>query len=239
MADRKYYVICDSGCKFESMTKEQILTAITNAVNEGTVGNIDTGFITTIKTVNGKPLKFFFGTQSEYEALTEDERKNLFALITNDTTKEALFSAIESLQREVQNLETMLADGSFVVQNAKNAETATNAVNATNATNAEVAARATTATRLGSHWINIGDIDAGTSYNYPLDSGVYIATWKEMVGEFLYHDIRTELFTYEESKTSAHVYIGEELYYSNTKKFVVSSDRAKVYGLKVLKISNL
>ena len=97
MADRKYYVMCDSGCKFESMTKEQILTAITQAVNEGTVGNIDTGFSTTIKTVNGKPLKFFFGTQSEYEALTVEERKNLFALITNDTTKEALFSALENL----------------------------------------------------------------------------------------------------------------------------------------------
>lgn len=123
--DRKYYVLCDSNCKFESMTKEQILTAITQAVSEGTIGDIDTGFITTIKTVNGTPLKFFVGQQSEYEALTDDEKQNLFALITNDTTKEGIESAIEEFQRKCDGLQTELSkfegdliDGSFVVKEA-------------------------------------------------------------------------------------------------------------------------
>lgn len=106
MADRKYYVTCDSGCKFESMTKEQILTAITQAVNEGRVSNIDAGFITTIKTVNGTPLRFFVGTQSEYELLKDADRENLFAIITNDVAKEDFISAIDrvdSLQNTFDN----------------------------------------------------------------------------------------------------------------------------------------
>ena len=109
MADRKYYVMCDSGCKFESMTKEQILSAIMQAVNEGVIADIDAGFITTIKTINGHGLKFFVGPQSEFEALDADEKKDLFAIITNDTTKESLLAAIEELNNKEANLESDLA----------------------------------------------------------------------------------------------------------------------------------
>lgn len=99
MADRKYYVICELGCRFESMTKEQIITAIMQAVNEGTIGNIDAGFITTIKTINDKAVRFFYGTQAEYNAL--EDKENLFAVITDDTTVEAFNKAIEELQKTV------------------------------------------------------------------------------------------------------------------------------------------
>jgi hypothetical protein len=97
MSERNYWVFCDNNCKFPAMTKEQTLTAITQAVNEGTIGDIDTGFVTTIKTINGQPLKFFVGMQSAYEALTDAEKENLFAIITNDTFKESILSAVESL----------------------------------------------------------------------------------------------------------------------------------------------
>ena len=99
------YVICDNNCKFESMTKEQILAAIMQAVNEGTIGNVDGGFITTVKTVNGLPLRFFVGEQAAYDALSEEEKKNLFALITNDTTKDGITEAIKTLQDDVGGLE--------------------------------------------------------------------------------------------------------------------------------------
>ena len=118
------YVICDQNCKFESMTKEQILTAITQAVNEGTISDINTGFVQTIKTINGKGLKFFVGEQSEYEALTAEDKQNLFAIITNDITKEALFTALEELQSKCASLENSLRTGSFVVEKATNAEIA-------------------------------------------------------------------------------------------------------------------
>lgn len=117
------YVICDQNCKFEGMTKEQIFTAITQAVEGGEIKDVDTGFITTIKTINGTPLKFFVGEQAEYFALTPEERENLFAIITNDTTKEGLFSAVEALQTNYSELFNGLFDGSFVVKKASEAAT--------------------------------------------------------------------------------------------------------------------
>lgn len=119
MADRKFYVTCELGCKFESMTKEQIYTAIMQAVNEGTISNIDAGFITTVKTINGKALKFFVGEQSEYEALSAGEREGLFAIITNDSTKEGLLKALDKLQKDYAEMHDGLLDGSFVVAKAK------------------------------------------------------------------------------------------------------------------------
>lgn len=127
MATPTVYVICDQNCKFESMTKEQILTAIMQAVNEGTVSDIDAGFITTIKTTNGLPLRFFYGEQSAYDALTDEEKENLFAIITNDTFKAGVNSAIDSLREDINylldnlsNLRNELTDGTFVVKKADN-----------------------------------------------------------------------------------------------------------------------
>lgn len=116
----KVYVICDQNCKFEGMTKEQIYAAIVQAVNEGTIGDIDAGFITTVKTINGLPLKFFVGPQATYDALSEEEKENVFAIITNDTTRAGLLAAIESLQNSIKGL----VDGSFVVKNADEARLA-------------------------------------------------------------------------------------------------------------------
>lgn len=91
------YVICDQNCKFVGMTKEQILTAIMQAVESGTITNVDAGFITTLKTINNHSIKFFYGEQAEYDALTEDQKKNVFAIITNDPTKESLTNALDAI----------------------------------------------------------------------------------------------------------------------------------------------
>lgn len=116
----RVYVICDQNCKFEGMTKEQIYAAIVQAVNEGTIGDIDAGFITTVKTINGLPLKFFVGPQATYDALSDEEKENVFAIITNDTTRAGLLAAIESLQNSIKGLE----DGSFVAKKADEARLA-------------------------------------------------------------------------------------------------------------------
>ena len=105
MSTPKVYVLCGQNCKYESMTKEQILAAIVQAVNEGTIGNVDTGFITTIKTITGTPLSFFVGTQAEYDALTDDQKLNLFAIITNDTTKEGLLASLEEISTKLSTIE--------------------------------------------------------------------------------------------------------------------------------------
>lgn len=119
------YVICDNNCKFEGMTKEQILTAIMQAVESGEIKDVDAGFVSTIKTINGQPLKFFVGEQAAYDALTAEQKKNLFAIITNDVIKEDILAAISELQTNYKEFSEGLADGTIVAANATNATNAT------------------------------------------------------------------------------------------------------------------
>jgi hypothetical protein len=68
------------------MTKEQILAAIAQAVETGSVGNCDTGFITKVKEQNsGGSVTFWVGTQAQYNAL-EEKASNCMYIITDDTT---------------------------------------------------------------------------------------------------------------------------------------------------------
>ncbi len=118
------YVLCDNNCKYEGMTKEQILTAIMQAVESGTVGDCNTGFITTVKTINGRGLRFFVGTQAEYDSLSKTQKDGVFALITNDTTKDGLLEAIRDLQEEQSNINntfTAITAGAFAVPEASHA----------------------------------------------------------------------------------------------------------------------
>lgn len=96
MADeRKYFVLCANNCKFESMTKEQILAAIEQAVSTGTITNVDTGFVTKLKEQNaGAALSFWVGTQAQYNAL-ETKAENCFYIITDDTAIDDIHAAIE------------------------------------------------------------------------------------------------------------------------------------------------
>ena len=121
----KKYCYCDNNCKYETLSKEEIYAAITQAITTGSIGNCDTGFITTIKTITGKPLKFFVGTQEEYEALTADKKQNLFALITNDVTKEGLLRSFADLMASHNELKQGLISGNFVAAKAATAERAT------------------------------------------------------------------------------------------------------------------
>lgn len=121
MADTpKVYVICDANCRWEGMTKEQILTAIMQAVQSGSIGDVDTGFITTVKTINGKGLKFFVGEQHEYEALTAEQKDGLFAIITNDTTKEGILAALEAHTTKLEAHSATLAEQSAKIADWEN-----------------------------------------------------------------------------------------------------------------------
>lgn len=154
MSERNYWVLCDDNCRFPAMTKEQILAAIAQAVESGEIHDVDTGFVQTIKTINGVPLRFFVGQQSEYELLSDEEKENLFAIITNDTAKESIELAIKQVQDEMKTLNDGLCDGSIAVteavhaqradyaNSALNATAAINAVNADEAEEAEIAKRA-------------------------------------------------------------------------------------------------
>lgn len=98
MSNRNYFCLCDDNCKFPTMTREQILTAIMEAVEQGEIHDVDAGFITTIVEQNAEsPLKFWRGTRAEYNALSEIDPQCHY-IITDDTASlEALQEAIEEL----------------------------------------------------------------------------------------------------------------------------------------------
>lgn len=69
MSERKYYCICDSNCKFETMTKEQIIAAIAEATGNAPT-SIDNSFITKVKESNtGGNVSFWIGTEAQYNAI--------------------------------------------------------------------------------------------------------------------------------------------------------------------------
>ena len=80
------------------MTKEQILAAIVEAVESGTISDVNTGFVTTIKEQNnGAGLMFWVGTTAQYNAI-ETKQNNVLYIKTDDTSAQAINTAIAALQ---------------------------------------------------------------------------------------------------------------------------------------------
>lgn len=96
-----FFCFCDNNCKYETMTKEQIITAIYQACKEGHISNIDTGFITKVKETNkGEDVVFWVGTTAEYNALSTKDPK-CFYLKTDDTTLSNFATEIEEIKKYV------------------------------------------------------------------------------------------------------------------------------------------
>ena len=105
----KYNVIGTSDSLYESMTKEEIIAAIVEAVEGGTVGDIDTGFVTIIKEIhNNVGLRFWVGTTAEYNAL-EEKLNNVFYIKTDDTTVSDINTALTALSEAIQSINTALS----------------------------------------------------------------------------------------------------------------------------------
>lgn len=107
-------------------------------VKNGTRG--PTGYIGSIETVTGSPLHFFVGTQEEYNALSNAQKQNLFAIITDDPTEEEIINKLQALEAALEssneNIAELLQDilsGVYTVAKATTAESATTADSATDA----------------------------------------------------------------------------------------------------------
>lgn len=111
MADERiYYVLCADNCKFESMTKEQILAAIEQAVSTGEIKNVDTGFVTRLKEQNAnKALTFWVGTTAEYNAIPQ-KVENCFYILTDDTTAEDINTRFTEFETELTTHGETLSD---------------------------------------------------------------------------------------------------------------------------------
>jgi hypothetical protein len=85
MSERKYYCLREDNCKFETMTKEQILAAIAQAAAGGLVFDTEAAIISKVKEINaGGFVTFWVGTQAQYNALPSVD-KNCVHIITDNT----------------------------------------------------------------------------------------------------------------------------------------------------------
>lgn len=105
MADEtKVYVLDDAANVWQGMTKEQIISAITQAVNEGTISNIDSGFVSKIREMNKSGnVKIWIGTMAEFNAIDTKDQDTLY-LFTDDPTIEDIEDRMDSIE------ETLLAN---------------------------------------------------------------------------------------------------------------------------------
>lgn len=95
MSERKYYCYCDANCKFETMTKEQILAAIAQAVETGGIHDVDAGFITKVKEENtGGYVSFWVGTTAQYNAIPE-KNPNCMYIFTDGEKIDELLDAVK------------------------------------------------------------------------------------------------------------------------------------------------
>lgn len=104
---RKYYCFCEANCKFETMTKEQILAAIAQAAEHGLVFDADAAFITKVKESNaGNNLTFWLGTQAQYNALVINGKKdpNCFYVLTDCDSPAELTQKVKELQNKLATL---------------------------------------------------------------------------------------------------------------------------------------
>lgn len=130
------YALCDQNCKYETLTKEQIYALVAQAVETGVIGDCDTGFITTIKTINNVALKFFVGKQTEYNALSDSDKQGLFAIITDDPSASSITAIIDEFREQVTSLTDKvngILGGTTKVPKAYSADSASRADNATSA----------------------------------------------------------------------------------------------------------
>ena len=104
---RKYYCFCEANCKFETMTKEQILAAIAQAAETGLVFDTEAAFITKVKESNtGGFVTFWLGTQAQYNALVVKGKKDpqCFYLLTDCDAPAELTQKVKTLQQRLDSL---------------------------------------------------------------------------------------------------------------------------------------
>lgn len=122
--DEKNVYALDAGKNsWLTMTKEQILTAITQAINEGTIENIDAGFVTKIQEMNDQGvLQFWVGTTAEFNSL-ETKQENTLYLLTDDSTVTDIENALDDIELTISQtaaaLKNDITDGTIVAKTAQ------------------------------------------------------------------------------------------------------------------------
>lgn len=96
-----FYVICDDDCRYEGMTKEEILSVIAQAAEGTLVFDTEAAFITKVKEQNGGYITFWVGTQAEFNALPTIDKTCHYHI--TDSTKDADIAAAIALKQSKLN----------------------------------------------------------------------------------------------------------------------------------------
>ena len=107
-----YYVVCDDDCRYEGMTKEQILTAIEQAVAQGHVSDPDNAVFSKIKEIRAnEAVQIWKGTEAQFNALdpvpsvgkavVRVGTDGVLYLCTDDTTFDIL-NQVEDMRKAVE-----------------------------------------------------------------------------------------------------------------------------------------
>lgn len=92
-------------CLDETFTKAQILNIISQAVENGKIHNVDWGAVSVLKEINkNQPLRFWIGTNAEYEAINHKEN-NVLYIKTDDTSAAEVKNSITDLKSKDEYLE--------------------------------------------------------------------------------------------------------------------------------------
>lgn len=114
MSERKYYCLCDDNCRFETMTKEQIITAIAQATGSTPIG-FDDAFITKIKDINtGTALSLWIGTAAEYNAL-ETKSPTVLYIMSDKSDISDLTDAVTSLSNRIDGAITLINNNTSAI----------------------------------------------------------------------------------------------------------------------------
>lgn len=101
--EKKYYCFCDSNCKYETLTTEQILTAIQQAAEGQQIIDPDSGVISKVKELNaGDYVTFWVGSRAEYNALQGNVQKNCIYIINDDTSANDLNTKLQELDEKLK-----------------------------------------------------------------------------------------------------------------------------------------
>ena len=105
----KFYVLDENNNKSEAYDKEQLLSMLTQALQEGTLENIvaDSAFVSKLKCcVAGVTYQIAFITQAKYNELLANNqtKENTYYFIIDDTTGEDIDKELENINNAIKAL---------------------------------------------------------------------------------------------------------------------------------------
>lgn len=107
MSERNYYCFCDDDCRFPTMTREQIFSAIADATGN-TPTNVDDAFVTKLREMNRNGnLSFWIGTTAQYNAIVAagDLVQDCLYITTDDDPLGEMAAEIDRINTAVAALE--------------------------------------------------------------------------------------------------------------------------------------